>query len=563
MLRKLFINNFALIDKLEIEFLPGFSVMTGETGAGKSIVVDAVDIAIGGPGLTEFIRSGEEKAVVEAFFEIDGNNRVTKLLEQYGYLQEEGELLILTRELVKTGKNLCRINGRQVNLSVYREITQLLVDIYAQHHQQSLLDPQKHIELLDAYGGLPLLAVKKQLAEHYALYEQLQNRFKQLEASEKEQTRMADIYRYQWEEIEKFGLKPNEDMALEEEKHILNHSEKLAYLTNSAYEVLYEGSNGKAVTDLIHEAVNACREAGDIDEVLRPVCEALESALYQIEDAAREVKAYADKVEADPVRLEEVENRLNSLGQLKKKYGNTIAEILEYKEKVAASMALFENYEEELQKLKDSLADAESQYNRVAAELSQARKVAAEKLKVQITAELRELNMPDVSFEVAATLKKSPAVNGLDELEFLISANKGEPLKPLAKIVSGGEVSRIMLAFKTILAKLDAVTTLIFDEVDTGIGGHALQAVARKLSYIGQDRQVICVTHAPQIAGFGDHHYIAVKSSNSGRTVTSVQKLTTQERVDEMARMLAGGQVTETARKHAEEIINSGKAQKS
>lgn len=563
MLRKLFINNFALIDKLEIEFFPGFSVMTGETGAGKSIVVDAVDIAIGGPGLTEFIRSGEEKAVVEAFFEIDGNNRVTKLLEQYGYLQEEGELLILTRELVKTGKNLCRINGRQVNLSVYREITQLLVDIYAQHHQQSLLDPQKHIELLDEYGGLALLAVKKQLAELYTLYEQLQNRFKQLEASEKEQTRMADIYKYQWEEIEKFGLKPNEDIALEEEKHILNHSEKLAYLTNSAYEVLYEGSNGKAVTDLIHEAVNACREAGDIDEVLRPVCEALESALYQIEDAAREVKAYADKVEADPVRLEEVENRLNSLGQLKKKYGNTIMEILEYKGKVAASMALFENYEEELQKLKDSLADAESQYNRVAAELSQARKAAAEKLKVQITAELRELNMPDVSFEVAATLKKSPAVNGLDELEFLISANKGEPLKPLAKIVSGGEVSRIMLAFKTILAKLDAVTTLIFDEVDTGIGGHALQAVARKLSYIGQDRQVICVTHAPQIAGFGDHHYIAVKSSNSGRTMTSVQKLTTQERVDEMARMLAGGQVTETARRHAEEIINSGKAQKS
>lgn len=563
MLKKLFISNFALIDKLEIEFFPGFSVMTGETGAGKSIVVDAVDIAIGGQGLTEFIRSGEEKAVVEAYFEIDGNYRVTKLLEQYGYMQEEGDLLILTRELVKTGKNLCRINGRQVNLSVYKEISQLLVDIYGQHHQQSLLDPQKHIELLDEYGGLPLLELKKQLAEHYTQYELLQNRFKQLEASEKEQARMADVYRYQWEEIEKIGLKPNEDVALEEEKHILNHAEKLAYLTNSAYEVLYEGSKGKAVTDLIHEAVNACREAGDIDEFLRPVCEALESALYQIEDAAREVKAYTDRVEADPVRLEEVENRLNSIGQLKKKYGNTIEEILEYKEKVAASMALFENYEEELQKLKDSLADAESQYNHVAAELSQARKAAAEQLKTQITAELRELNMPNVAFEVAATMKKSPTVNGLDEVEFLISPNKGEPLKPLAKIVSGGEVSRIMLAFKTILAKLDAIATLIFDEVDAGIGGHALQAVARKLSYIGQDRQVICVTHAPQIAGSGDHHYMAVKSLNSGRTVTSVQKLTNQERVDELARMLAGGQVTETARKHAEEIINTGKTQKS
>lgn len=563
MLKKLFIKNFALIDKMEIDFYPGFSVMTGETGAGKSIVVDAVDIAIGGQGFTEFIRSGEEKAVIEAYFEIDGNCRVKNLIEQYGYMPEEEELLILTRELVKTGKNLCRINGRQVNLSVYREVSQLLVDIYGQHHQQSLLDPLKHIELLDEYGGNPLLSLKMKLAEHYNKYEQLQNRVKQLEASEKEQARMADVYRYQWEEIEKTGLKPNEEVMLEEEKHILNHSERLAYLTNSAYEVLYEGSKSKAVTDLLHEAVNACREAGDIDESLRPVYEALKSVLYQIEDAAREVKTYNDKVEADPVRLEEVENRLNTIFRLKKKYGNTVADILEYKEKAAASMAVFENYGEELQKLKDSLIMAESDYNLAANELSQARKVAARQLKAQITAELQDLNMPNVSFEVSLNLKKSPAVNGLDEVEFLISANTGEPLKPLAKIVSGGEVSRIMLAFKTILAKLDAVTTLIFDEVDTGIGGHALQAVARKLSYIGRDRQVICVTHAPQIAGSGDHHYLAVKSLYSGRTVTSVRKLSTQERVDELARMLAGGLVTEAARKHAEEIIKFRNAQNS
>lgn len=563
MLKKLYIKNFALIDKLEIEFFPGFSVMTGETGAGKSIVVDAVDIAIGGQGLTEFIRSGEEKAVIEAFFEVDGNYRVIELLEQYGYMQEKGELLILCRELVKTGKNLCRINGRQVNLSVYKEVSQLLVDIYGQHHQQSLLDPLKHIELLDEYGGIQLLALKKELAVHYNQYEVLQNRLKHLEASEKEQARMVDTYRYQWEEIEKIGLKPSEDLTLQEEKHILNHAERLANLTASAYEVLYEGSKNKAVTDLIHEAVNACREAGEIDETLRPVCEVLESALYQIEDAAREVKAYTDRVEADPVRLEEVENRLNDIVRLKKKYGNTIAEILEYQAKVAASMALFENYEEELQKLEDSLAIAESHYNQAAEELSEARKAAARRLKLEITAELQELNMPNVSFEVSATLKKIPTVNGLDEIEFLISANKGEPLKPLAKIVSGGEVSRIMLAFKTILAKLDAVTTLIFDEVDAGIGGYALQTVARKLSYIGRDRQVICVTHAAQIAGSGDHHYMAVKSLNSGRTITSVQKLTNQERVDELARMLAGGQVTETARKHAEEIIKFGTAQNS
>lgn len=558
MLKKLFIQNFALIDKMEIEFLPGFSVMTGETGAGKSIVVDAVDIAIGGQGLTEFIRSGEEKAVIEAYFEIDTNYRIKDLLKKYGYLQDERDLLILTRELVKTGKNLCRINGRQVNLSLYKEISSLLVDIYGQHHQQSLLDPLKHIELLDEYGGLSLQSIKKKLAELYTEYELLQKRFRQLEASEKEQARMADIYRYQWEEIDKIGIKPNEDVILEEQKHILSHAERLTYLTSLAYEILYEGSKVKAVTDCIHEAVNACREASDIDVSLLPVCEALESALYQIEDAARDVKSYNDRVEADPVRLAEVENRLNIFSQLKKKYGDTIAEIIDYKEKAAASMAVFDNYEEELQILKDSLITVESRYNLAAKELTQARKAAAQQLKTQITSELQELNMQSVSFEVSAKLKETPTVNGLDEIQFLISANKGEPLKPLAKIVSGGEVSRIMLAFKTILAKLDSVATLIFDEVDTGIGGYALQSVARKLSYIGQDRQVICVTHAPQIAGSGDHHYMAVKTVDSDRTVTSVIKLANQERIDELARMLAGGQVTEAARKHAEEIIKFG-----
>ncbi|MDT3698148.1 MAG: DNA repair protein RecN [Thermincola sp.] len=558
LLKKLFIKNFALIEKLEIEFMSGFSVMTGETGAGKSIVIDAVDVAIGGQGLTEFIRSGEEKAVIEAYFEIDGHGRVKELLELYGYLQEDGEYLILTREIVKTGKNVCRLNGRQVNLSLYKDISQLLVDIYGQHHQQSLLDPQKHIELLDEYGGLPLLSLKHKVAEHYNHYEHLKNRVKELVNSEKDQARMADVYRYQWEEIEKTGLQPDEDVSLAEEKNILSHAEKLAYLTNSAYELLYEGNKSKAVTDLLYDAVNACREAGEIDESLRPVCEALETALYQIEDASRQVKAYSERVEADPVRLEEVENRLDTIARLKKKYGQTIVEILEYKEKAAASMTIFENYGEELQKLKDSLDIVESQFNQAAGALSQARQTTAERLKAQITAELQELNMPNVSFDVSLKLKESPAANGLDDIEFLISANRGEPLKPLAKVISGGEASRIMLAFKTILAKLDAVSTLIFDEVDAGIGGHALQAVARKLSYIGRDRQVICVTHAPQIAGSGDHHYMAEKSVISGRTITSVRKLESPERVDELARMLAGGQVTDAARKHAEEIINSG-----
>ncbi len=555
MLNRLFIQNFALIDRLEIDLHPGFNVMTGETGAGKSIIIDAVDIAMGGQGLTEFIRSGEDKALVEAGFDITENQSVRDVLQQYGLLPEEEESLILSRELVKTGKNLCRINGRQVNLSLYREVAKNLVDIYGQHHQQSLLDPQKHIELLDEYGGEVLISLKERLFLVYEQLASLQSRIKAMEAGEKEQARMSDIYKFQIDEIEKCKLQPDEEQALEEEKNILAHAEKLTVLADTVYELLYDGGKQKAVTDLLHEAVRSCKEAGNIDENVRPIGETLETSLYQIEEAARDIKAYSEKIESDPYRLEGVENRLNLIRQLKKKYGDSIREILEYKGKVCASLDLLAHHDEELAAAKKELAEAERQYQDAAGELSITRKKAAAGLTTEITRELKELNMPHISFEVQILQKNVPAGNGIDEVEFLISPNKGEPLKPLTKIVSGGEVSRIMLAFKAILARMDSVSTLIFDEVDTGVGGNALQAIAQKLSLIGRDRQVICVTHSPQVAGHGDNHYRAVKSVNKERTITQVEELSPGDRVDEIARMLAGGTITPVTRKHAEEIL--------
>lgn len=293
MLLKLCIQNFALIDSLELELHPGFNVLTGETGAGKSIIIDAVDVITGGQGLAEYIRSGEEKAIVEGFFAVEGNGRVIEQLTELGFLPDEGEDLFLTRELVRNGKNICRINGRQVNLSLYREVAGNLVDIYGQHHQQSLLDPQKHIELLDEFSGDKVGDLKANLLTAYREMDSLQEKIRSMEADERDRARMLDMYKFQYEEIENCQLSADEDKALEEERNILTHAERLQVVANSAYELLYEGGNSRSVTDMLHELISSLKEGAAIDEFFKPVCEAAESTLYNLEDISREIKAYA------------------------------------------------------------------------------------------------------------------------------------------------------------------------------------------------------------------------------------------------------------------------------
>jgi len=556
LLCRLYIQNFALVDQLEIELHPGFNVLTGETGAGKSIIIDAVDIVTGGQGLTDFIRSGAEKAIVEGFFEVAENAKVINKLTDYGLLPEAGEPLVLARELVKSGKNLCRVNGRQVNLSVYKDIAGAIVDIYGQHHQQSLLDPQKHIELLDEYGGPELLELKEKVAAAWHGMSSLQAKLNSVETDEKDRARSADMYGYQLEEIEQGQLKIGEDNELEEEKNILFHAEKLAFSINTAYQALYEGGRQHSITDQLSEVINNVRDACIIDQSLEPIRNALASALYQLEESAREINSYSEKLDANPDRLEVVETRINTIKQLKKKYGETIEEILAYRDQVSASLDVISNYDNELATLKEAVSTKAAEYKRLAELLTAGRKEAAKKLEGEVTGELKELSMPHVSFQTAIGSKNVSGTAGSDEVEFLISPNKGEPLKPLARIVSGGEVSRIMLAFKTTLARIDSVSTLIFDEVDAGIGGNALLAVAQKLSLVGQDRQVICVTHSPQIAGRGSWHYHIVKAVENERTVTRVQELSFEQRIVEIARMLAGGKVTDVAKIHAAEILD-------
>ncbi len=559
MLGKLFIQNFALIDQLELDFYRGFNVLTGETGAGKSIIIDAMGTVTGSQALSEFVRSGENKAIVEAVFDIEDNQGIMRILEEYGLLPEESEDLILTRELVKTGKNLCRINGRTVNLSLYREIAGNLVDIYGQHQQQSLLDQQKHIEILDEYGeGNLSLAdfsdTKEKLAACYEQLLALRKKLTQMEDNEKEQARMADMYRYQIEEIDNCSLAVDEDKRLEEERNILASAERLMSLSSQAYSLLYEGGSVRPVTELLYEALKSLKDLCMVDSSLNSVCEMLESAVYQVEEAARDVRSYSAKLEPDPARLEEIENRLNRIKNLKKKYGDSIDEILDYRKQVASSLAVIDNYDEEIRNLKVQIEKTAGKYKSYADRLTSARKKAAADLKKCITTELKDLSMPYVSFDVKID-PREPSFNGQDMVEFLISPNKGEPLKPLAKIVSGGEVSRIMLAFRSILAKTGPVSTLIFDEIDAGIGGNALHAVASKLSAVGRDKQVICVTHSPQIAGIADHHFMIRKTTDKKRTFTRVNELDYNGRIEELARMLSGGKITTVSRTHAEEIL--------
>lgn len=555
MLKKMIIQNFALIESLELELHPGFNSLTGETGAGKSIIIDAVDVVMGGQGLTEFIRSGENSARIEAFFEIAGNSKVIAILEELGLVPGEDEYLILSRELVRSGKNVCRVNGRPVNLSVYKDVTKNLVDIYGQHHQQSLLDPQKHIELLDVFGGEDLLSVKAELLLIFNEYSNLITKIETMESSEKEQARMLDIYKFQFDEIENSTLHIGEEDELTEDKKILSNTEKLSFLSSEVYELLYGGQ--KSAVDLLNEALKNLKEISSIDNEMRPHYEALEAVLYQVEETARDIKEYGSKIEADPERLEEVNNRMALITNLKKKYGNTIEEILQYQKQVASSMELVEHWEDEIKKLKKLYDETKIKYNEKASLLTQARNKVAENLAILVENELKELNLPHVSFMVKIESRDQPGSQGMDEVEFMISPNLGEPLKPLSKIISGGEASRIMLAFKTILAEADSVSTMIFDEVDAGVGGAALQAVAQKLATIGDSRQVICVTHSPHIAAYADHHYEIVKTVKNDRTVTKVNLLTYEKRVEEIARMLSGDKITELTRKHAEEILHS------
>jgi DNA repair protein RecN (Recombination protein N) len=554
MLRALEISNFAIIDTMRIEFEQGLNVLTGETGAGKSIVIDAVELLLGGRASSEFIRSGTNRAQVAGIFCVSPS--IYGLMEEMGLELEEDNILLLQREISDNGPNLCRINGKQVTLSMYRLLGSKLIDIYGQHEHHSLTDRQQHLEIIDLLAGVPLAIIKGELNNHFLQLTKIQEKIEHLTANQQDNLQKLDLWNYQLKEINAAMLQLDEEEELLKDKKVLVGMEKLTFNTRVAYEAL-NGSGKENARDLLVSALSQLEGVKDVDERLVGIANSIESCLYHVEDTAEELRSYAKELVFDPDRLEEIEARLAKLSMLKRKYGAAIGDIIRYAEDLAAKIDELDNLDETLKNLERECQAVKEHYLSLAKNASNSRKKTALKLEQQVMSELRDLEMNNTLFKVEIEQVDKPAKNGLDKIEFVLSANPGEPLKPLTKIASGGELSRIMLALKVIIAAVDDMPTLIFDEIDTGIGGRAVQTVVEKLKQISSSRQVICVTHSPQIAGRAHVHFHLSKDMNNDRVITKVKLLSLEERIEEIARMLTGNKVTATTLQQAKEILQN------
>ena len=564
MLKELNIKNFAIIEQLRVEFAAGLNVFTGETGAGKSIVVDALNLALGERASSELIRTGCEEAVVEAAFELNGKGTsdVKALLTAQGIEFDPKEDLIVRRVLAASGKNKVYINGSLANLATLSALGSGLADIHGQHEHQSLLSSEHQLDMLDSFGGL--VPLRDEVKDAYQRLMDVRKKLAELETGERDRAQREDMLRFQKEEIEAAMLKPGEDGELENEQKVMASSEKLAAFSAMVEEVLH--TSDESVLVGLKKAINGLKDINAIDSRLGGLVELCQSAQAQIEEAAREIGSYRDRVEFDPARLEQIGDRLDLIQKLKKKYGSSVEEVIDFGVRAAAGLEAMEKTSERIEECKSEIQAIKFGLTDKAALLSKKRSTAAKELEKKVEAELGQLGMKNTAFSVKLHqeqggdtldgLKLGP--RGADLVEFLIAPNPGEEPKPLARIASGGELSRIMLALKTILVEGDSIPTVVFDEVDAGIGGAVAEEVGKKLKRVSAKRQVFCITHLPQIASMATSHYGVAKSVKKERTVTEVRLLEKQDRVDEIARMLGGKSITDATLKHAEEMIERG-----
>ncbi len=585
MLEELTITNFAIIDRLDVRFDPGFNVLTGETGAGKSIIIDAVGAVLGGRVSAEMVRTGAQSARVEGVFTLDGDaGPMHDLLREHDLFDEDDAdgALILRREINANGRSSARVNGRAVPVGVLGRVGDLLVDIHGQSEHLSLFRVDEHVELLDRYAASAPLR-----AEVAALVGELRRVRRErdaLRAAQADAARRLDLLRYQVEEIAKADLRAGEEEELDAEKRVLSNAERLSALAGGASDLLSGGDSdlgASSVLDALNGVSASLEELAGLDESQRETLDGVNGALYTLEEAARALRSYATAIEADPARLAEIEERLDLLSRLKRKYGATVADVIRFGEEAAREQETLVNSEESLERLAAQLEGLKGRIGEVATRLSARRSEAAERLAAGVEGQLQDLNMARARFLVR--IEQRPDADGVpilssgvgqgqeqgqeqeqrvaydergvDRVEFLISPNPGEEPKPLAKIASGGEASRLMLALKTILSAVDHTPTLIFDEVDTGVGGRSGQVVGEKLRLLGETHQVLCITHLPQVAALGAEHLRIVKRIDGGRTRTEVEPLAGRERVEELAAMIGGFPPPPTALKTAEELL--------
>ena len=556
MLLELRVENYAVIDSLAVEFAPGLNLLTGETGAGKSILIDALSLLLGDKASTDMIRHGAEKAVVSGVFEAD-EKRLRPLLEENG-IEPEGNHVIVKREIAVSGKGRVFVNNQPATVALLRALAPSLASIHAQNETILAFDEGARLGLLDTYASHDL----GDLAEKHGAWAAVRERLAQLDRDEQDRLRMADLWSFQKKEIEAARLHPGEDQKLETEKRVLANSEKLFGAATAAYQVLYE-DDASALTQ-ISAARKLLEELARFDEKFLEALASLESAKAAIEDVSATARDYADGIDASPERLAEVEDRLALLDRLKRKYGTTVDEVIAYGEDVARRLDELENREDLVRDLKKQLTAAAATYLAAAQIVSKRRYSAARELQKLVEAEINQLAMK-AQFRIEVSGSDEPAnwtAVGFDGVTYMISPNPGEPLKPVEQIASGGELSRVMLALKATIeagkkSKGGMQRTLVFDEIDTGIGGRAAEAVGKKLKSLARANQVLCITHLPQIASFADHHYLIEKREAAGRTKTLVRALTPAEQTEEIARMLSGEKLTETSRQHAEQLLKA------
>jgi len=554
MLSDLQIKNFAIIDDLQISFSPDFTILSGETGAGKSIIIGALNLILGGRANGDLIRTGEDEAVVEALFDIANDKPLRNCLADKGLSATDNHSLLVKRTISREGKNKIIINGSLATLAILSEITESLLSISGQHEHQELLRPQSHIDILDNYGGL--MPLRNQYQQTFQKMLALKEELARVTAKKDEEEKEQELLHFQWQEIEDSRLVPGEEEELKKEKQIIRNSAELVKTTRQIYENIYGGEN--AIIPQLTQNLRDLKDITAIDSRINSYIETLDSALIQLEDVSISLRHYSQKIHFDPQGIEEIEGRLDTLHRLKRKYGKkTIQEVLELQKEIALKITGISEQKNYLSDLEQKYRETSKEASFQAENLSLKREKIAEPLRIKIEKELESLGMQGIKFCAEVTRSETEDLHetGKDKVEFIISPNPGEELRPLARIASGGELSRVMLALKNILAQQEEVSTLIFDEVDSGIGGATAEVVGQKLNQISKYYQTICITHLPQIACYGSSHYLISKKIEGGRTKTMVNVLNSGKRVAEIARMLGGTEITEKTRTLAQEML--------
>ena len=562
MLDRLTISNFAIISHLEINFRPGLNILSGETGAGKSIIINAVNLILGGRATADLIRSGSNEARVEALFRLPENPSITELLSDLGF-PFNGELLI-KRTISREGRNRISVNGSMSTLQMLSRVGLMLISISGQHEHQLLLKPDNHLYLLDEFGGLTDRRLK--LNESFSKYQSLKGGLSQLEREIKEGEERQELTRFQLEEIEGADIREEEDRLLEDEKRRLRYAEQLMGIVTESYQTIYE-KEGSVLSE-ISLCTKKMEKWGEVDQRLKNIGDAFASTSVELEEAALELRDLQKTIVIDPIRLEEVEERLQFINRLKRKYGPSIKDIMDFRHKLSEVIDNMGQKREDLERISKRLKEMETGIVSRAADLSSRRRVVAKKLEKAVKNELNLLDMGGTRFEVSfhkgisrdienepANMMKAIKEDGYDSVELMLSPNIGEELKPLARVASGGELSRIMLAVKTILARTTSVETIIFDEVDSGIGGATAEVVGEKLQALAGYHQILCITHLPQIASKSAAHFLVTKRVMDGRTQTIISELDPEKRVKEIARLLGGKVISQQAIAHAREML--------